>query len=69
MEKVHLGEVVRGRAEAPERGGQDGEEWVAQGLAQGQRENVYVRNAARLYLMKPEFPVTIGSAPNVGKRW
>jgi hypothetical protein len=46
MEKVHLGEVVRGRAEAPERGGQDGEEWVAQGLAQGQRENVYVRNAA-----------------------
>jgi hypothetical protein len=45
------------------------EEWAAQGRAQGQRENASVRNAARLYLMRLGFPVTIGNAPNVVKRW
>jgi len=45
------------------------EEWAAEGRAQGQRGNVSVRNAARLYLMGLEFPVPIGNAPNAVKRW
>jgi hypothetical protein len=69
MEKALLGEVVRvqggvqGRVELAEG------EWAAPGQGQGQQENASVRNAARLYLMRLEFPVTIGSAPNVEKRW
>jgi hypothetical protein len=59
-ERVHLGVAALGAVE--------GAEGAAQGRAQGQRENASVRNAAQLYLMKLEFPVTIGSAPNAVKR-
>jgi hypothetical protein len=69
MEKAHPGGAAleQGRVREWEEPGE--EEWAAQGRAQGQRGNVSVQNAARLYLMRLEFPVTIGSAPNAVKRW
>jgi hypothetical protein len=54
MEKVHLGEVVRGQAEAPKWVGQDGEEWVAPEREQVLAENACVRNAKRLLPMRQE---------------
>jgi hypothetical protein len=69
MEKAHPGGTALVRGEVPEWGELVEEEWVAQGRAQGQRENASVRNAAQPYLMRLEFPVTIGSAPNAVKKW
>jgi len=68
-ERAHPGGAVLEQGEVPEWGELVEEEWAVQSRAQGQRENAYVRNAARFYLMRLEFPVTIGSAPNVEKRW
>jgi hypothetical protein len=68
-EKVHLGGAAREHGEVPEREEVVGKEWAVQGRAQGQQGNVFVRNAARLYRMRLEFPVTIGSAPNAVKKW
>jgi hypothetical protein len=67
-EQVLLGEVVRVHRAVQGSVELEGEEWAAQGRAQGQRENASVRNAARLYLMRLESLVTIGSAPNAAKR-
>jgi hypothetical protein len=59
MEKVHLGEVVQGRAEVPEWVGHDGEEWVAPEQEQVLAGNAFVQNAKRLLLMKQERRATL----------
>jgi hypothetical protein len=59
MKQVHRGEVVRGRAEVPERVGQDGEEWMAPEQEQVLAENACVQNAKRLLLMKQERRATL----------
>ena len=69
MERVHLGVAALEAAEVLERADPEWEEWAAQEQVRVRMENASVRNAARLYLMRLEFPVTIGSAPNVEKRW
>ena len=69
MAQVHPGEADQAPVEVPERADPEWEEWAAQEQVRVRMENASVRNAARLYLMRLEFPVTIGSAPNVEKRW
>ncbi len=68
-EKVHPGGAALEQAEEREWVELEEEEWTVQGRGQGQRENVSVPSAARLCRMRLEFLATIGSAPNVGKRW
>lgn len=58
-EKVYLGEVVRGQAEAPEWVGQDGEGWVAPEREQVLAENACVQNAKRLSPMRQERRATL----------
>jgi hypothetical protein len=69
MERVHLGVAALEAAEVLERADPEWEEWAAPGQGQDQQENAFVLNAERLLLMKSECPATIGSAPNVEKRW
>jgi hypothetical protein len=59
MEQVHRGEAVPGQVEAPERVGQDEEEWVAPEQEQVLAENVCVQNAKRLLLMNQERRATL----------
>jgi len=45
------------------------EKWEAPGQVRALEGNACVQNVERLLLMKSECPATIGSAPNVEKRW
>jgi hypothetical protein len=69
MERVHLGVAALEAAEVQEWVDLVREEWAAPEPVQVRLENVCVQNAERLLLMKSECPATIGSAPNVEKRW
>ena len=59
MEQVHLGVVVLVLAKVQEGVGQEREEWMAPKRVQVQEGNVYVLNAARLFLMKQERRATL----------
>ena len=68
-EKAHLGEAAPEQGEVREWEEPGKEEWTAQEQGQVQMENALVLNAERLYLTNLESRVTLGNAPNVGKRW
>jgi hypothetical protein len=69
MEKARPGGVAPEQGEVREWEEPGEEEWAAQGQAQVRMENASVPSAARLCLMRLEFPAIIGNAPNAGKRW
>ena len=58
-ELVHPGGVVQEQAEVPEWVDLEGEGWAAPEQVQAQQGNVYVLNAARLFLMKQERRATL----------
>jgi hypothetical protein len=66
MEQAHLGGVVQGQAEVQEWVDLVGEGWAAPEREQVLGENVSARSAEQRFPMRPEFPVLIRNAPNVG---
>jgi len=61
--------VVQEQAEVPEWVDLVREGWVAPEQVQALEGNASARNAGLLFLMRPEFPVTIRTVPNVVRRW
>ncbi|MEW6374318.1 MAG: hypothetical protein AB1502_00820 [Thermodesulfobacteriota bacterium] len=66
MEQDPIGEVALEQAKAQEWVDLVGEEWAAPEREQVLGENVSARSAERRLPMRPEFPVLIKNAPNVG---
>jgi hypothetical protein len=69
MEQVHVGGAVLEQAEVQELVGLAGEERVDPEQGRVRKGSVYVPNVEPLFPMRLEYPVSIGSAPNVEKRW
>jgi hypothetical protein len=69
MEQVHVGGAVLEQAEVQELVGLAGEERVDPEQGRAREESAYALNVEPLFPMRLEYPVPIGSAPNVEKRW